>query len=71
MGPRSVAEPPAAIVSVSADRSRPQSSRQSGMLSTASADAPSTVTPEIEAAGPALAVARTIGCAASTPGRRS
>ena len=38
------------------------------MLLTASADAPRTVTPEIGDAGPALAVARTIGSTASTPG---
>ncbi|MCZ7589524.1 MAG: hypothetical protein M5U27_11865 [Gaiella sp.] len=47
----------------------PQFVRQSGSAAIASRGTPTTVTPEIEAVGPALAAVRRTGDAVSTPGK--
>ena len=60
--------PSRSTVAAAVSRETPQSSRQSGSARMASGSTPSAVTPETDAAGPALAVRRVTGRTASTPG---
>ena len=70
-GPRRSVGPSGSIARTSAFRLTPQSERQRGIAASASGGTPSTVTPETDADGPALAVSRTTGRTVSTPGTAS
>ena len=68
MTPWSAVDPLGATASARPSLLVPQSPRQSGIARIAGPGTPSTVTPETDAAGPALAELRRTGYAASTPG---
>ena len=70
-GPRRSVGPSGSIARTSAFRLTPQSERQRGIAASAFGGTPSTVTPETDADGPALAVSRTTGRTVSTPGTAS